>query len=258
MSASDSSLLSISFYGLLRSLAVEGLINPLEVVKTRLQTSSHPSEKISTLTQELFRTDGLSGFYRGLSLKLISKTIKPLWSWPLIVKLPKYLEKSFSSSLQRQLITGLVIASLDTVLFSPLDKTRVHWMALEKRESFLSLLKKGGWDGSVTYWMKHSVAWTSFLLSQEYLRTQAKKKEPGGSLLSPISILTISGKVALIVSLAMAPFDRINTLKQLGKLSPQMFRDPRAILRSYQGWSLTATSLLIQNMASISLIEQLR
>ena len=97
--------------------------------------------------------------------------------------------------------------------------------------------------------------WIAFLTAQKYLRDQSSGSSKQS--LSLTQLTKIGAQVALIVSLVSAPFDLANTLKQAQNLTPFHLFSRQGVFKLYRGWPLNALSLIIHNIASVTLIEKL-
>lgn len=228
-----------SIYGVFRGIAVHSCIFPLEVVKLRQQIQNKKSYQVAV---NLFKEEGFLGFYKGLTPQLCKTSIKQAWCWPMIIQLPKFLEKSRLHPLAQQTITGLSIASVDALFSAPLDKWKVQ-KALGEKPTF-------SWRGFSIHCAKLSVNWTTFLVAQHILRERYSK----GQELSWKHYVTMGTQVALLVSVVSAPFDFANTYKQGRDIN--VFSKVR-LYQMYRGLPLSALSLVIQNVASVTLIEYL-
>lgn len=97
--------------------------------------------------------------------------------------------------------------------------------------------------------------WVAFLTAQKYLRDQSSRSSK--QRLSLPQLIKIGVQVALIVSIVSAPFDIANTLKQAKNLTPYHLFNRHGVFKLYRGWPLNALSLMIHNIASVTLIEKL-
>jgi hypothetical protein len=251
---SKSNLFSSVVLGMTRGLAVQTIIHPLEVIKTQLQCEAVHVNSYQVALQ-IFKKQGMNGFYNGLRPKLFGTCLSQAWRWPMIIGIPPILERYQIGSLQQQAITGIAIAS-SSVLTTPLEKARIKAIVNsdEKKQSIIEMYK-AGWRGFTIHWTKLSVNWSAFLISQKVLRDRAKK--PDQIKLSFSQLALIGTQVALIVSVASAPFDVAHTLKQAKDLSPMQIFSENIIQKMFRGFPLSAAALIIQNIASIILLEKL-
>ncbi len=239
-----------SLWGAFRGALVDILVHPLDVLKTQQQCT--PSEKCTTIAKRLFQQSGYKAFYQGLTSQLARTSIKQSWCWPMIIHIPPLLREKNLSPIHVQIITGVLIASVDAFVTTPLERQKITAMLAQKKPFSLEDIYKHGWQGLKTYWMKRSINMTTFLLAQEYFR---KKNRKDGSKLSRLGLIKTGAQVAFFVSLVGAPFDMANTLKQACSIDISLFS--QKIMPLYRGWPLYAASLIIHNIASVILIENL-
>lgn len=96
----------------------------------------------------------------------------------------------------------------------------------------------------------------SFLVAQKVLR-DAECARSGKQDLSSVQLMKVSLEVASVVSVISAPFDMANTLKQSRELGLTYLFSGNVLQKMFRGWSLSASSLIIHNIASITLIDYL-
>ena len=243
-------LLSSSLWGVARGISVHTLIFPMEVVKIRQQCAI-PESNCIQVALTLLRGEGLTAFYKGLAPQLVKTSLKQIWCWPMITAFPPLLKSYKIEDLPSQALTGVSIATIDAAIGTPLERAKI--ISAFRGISKVSL--KTGWGGFSTNWAKLSVNWTAFLIAQKYLRDQSC--DTPGQLLSLSQLVKIGTQVAFIVSVASAPFDIANTLKQAKNLSPSHLLNRNGILKIYRGWPISALSLIIHNVASVILIDRI-
>ncbi len=245
-------LIFAGFCGVTRAAVVQALITPLSVVNIRYQATD-TSSTILEIAREILRKEGTCGLYSGFSLKLAQTLPKQICYWPMMMHIPKMLERYFPllSDTQKQATTGLSIAFVDATFTTPLERGRVR-AAFTGQSCSITDVYKEGWRGYGTHLARLSVNWMAFLAAQKYFRNQALTES--NKQLSLCELAKIGAKVGLFVSLVAAPFDYANTLRQSRDLS--VFSQGR-IFRSYKGWPISAVALMIQNIASVGLIDRL-
>lgn len=248
--ATNRSALDSSLWGVGRGVFVHTLIFPLEVTKNRLQR--RPDSTSIKIAQTVLRQEGIGAFYQGLQAKLIGASIKQIWIWPTITTLPTFLKQYNINDRSQQLFTGLTIATIDAAIGTPFKKSETRSSVNGKFEYQLNLR---AWEGFSAHWRYLSVSWSTCLISQQYLRAlyQQQQQEP----LTLPQLATIGTGVAVFVSLATAPLDLANTIKQADDLSLKHFLSKNAWHGLYCGWPLKALSLTIQNIATVTLIDKL-
>lgn len=237
-------------WGVGRGVFVHTLIFPLDVIKYRLQC--HPDFGSIKIAQTVLRQEGIGAFYQGLQSKLIGTSIKQIWIWPTITTVPNFLKQYNINDSSQQLFTGLSIATIDAAIATPLKESEIRSAVNGKFEYRLNL---NAWEGFPANWRNLSVSWSTFLISQQYLRAlhQQQQQEP----LTLPQLAVIGTEVAFIVSLTSAPLDIANTVKQAHGLSLKHFLSNNAWYKLYRGWPLSALSLTIHNIASVTLIDKL-
>jgi hypothetical protein len=254
VSFSKENLVRSSLWGIVRGVSVHTLIYPLEVIKIRQQCSQGETKSMR-IALALFRQEGVGAFYHGLTPQLLKTSIKQVWCWPLMIEMPPVLRRYHIGNLEQQALSGLSIATIDAAISTPLERAKI--VSAFKGTSKFSLKKayKDGWRGFVVHWSKLSVNWVTFLTAQKYLRDQSYKLS--GHPLSSLQLTKIGVEVALIVSLVSAPLDIANTLKQSQNLNPSHVFNKNSMIKLYRGWPMNALSLVIHNIASVTLIEKL-
>lgn len=242
-----------SLWGIARGVSVHTCIYPLEVVKIRLQSS--PIKKSLHVALEILQREGLGAFYKGLAPQLLKTSIKQLWCWPMMAGVPSIFERYHIENLQQQALTGLSIATVDAAISTPLERAKIVSALKGKGPFCLKKVYKEGWRGFATHWSKLSVNWTVFLTAQKYLRDQAS--ESSAQPLTSPELIKIGVQVALLVSLASAPFDLANTQKMGQNLKMASFFSKGNFSQFFRGWHLNFVSLCIHNIASIALMTKL-
>lgn len=243
-----------SMLGVGMKLSLQTFIYPLEMVKLRLHCSQDES-KILRIALAIFRQEGIGAFYIGLAPQLLKTSIKQVWCWPMITGMPSVLKKYQIENLAQQVLTGLSIALIDALISTPLEGAKIRSLSKETRKFCFTDIYKEGWKGFTTNWSKLSVCWVTFLTAQKCLRDRSSALS--GQDLSFSELTKIGVQVALIVSLVSAPFDVANTLKLAQNSNPVHILRSQGIFKFYRGWPLSTLSLIINNIASIILIDKL-
>lgn len=248
-------LTSSSFLGVTRGIVIHTLVYPLEVVKIKQQCAL-TSEKNYRIASQLFQKEGLQAFYRGLTPQLIRTSIKQTWCWPLMTNMPHQLERYGFNTFYQHALTGLIIATFDAAVTSPLERAKI--LSIVKTNSSFSLktFYKEGWHGFTTQWMKLAVSWSVFLVSQKYFREQYREKSDDQKLTFP-QLIASGIQTGAVVSLMAAPFDVANTLKQSKNINASSLFSGNIVRNMYRGWPIQILSVVIHNIASIMLLEKL-
>ncbi len=235
-----------SLCGVLRGIFVHTLIQPLDVIKIHQQCQA-TREKNYQVAYRLFQQEGVGVFYRGLTLQLARTSFKQIWCWPVITKLPAFLEQRGVGAFPQQALTGLATATIDAFVSTPLERAKILSIIAARREF--------SWKGFAAHWAKLSVYWSTFLVAQKYFRGRAQQGQEQGLSLSQLTSIGVC--VAFVVSLAAAPLDIANTLKQSQNVNLKQFLTGSSMSRMYRGWPLSFFALVIHNVASVILIDKL-
>ena len=169
--------------------------------------------------------------------------------------IPTYLKQYNLGEILEQAGTGFIIATMETIT-TPLERAKIRSAASGTNHFSLANLYKDRWRGFTARWMQLSVGWMSFLISQKYLRTQARQ-DPEEALTLP-QLAGVGVQVGLIVGLVSPPFDNANTLKLAKNLKAREFLFQSSLRTLYRGGPLNAVSLMISNIASAILLDKLK
>lgn len=240
-----------SLYGMMRGVFVHTLIYPLEVVKIRRQCSE---DKVFRIAHDLWQKEGVGSFYRGLTVQLGKTTIRQAWCWPMMTTIPPRMRRYGANDALSYAMTGILIATVDALVTTPLERAKIVSAFTGNRKASFSEIYKDGWRGGMAHWRKISVNWSTFLVAQQHLRKQYANTS--GEPLTMWQLMQIGVQVAGIVSLVSAPFDLANTWKQAQNKDLTLF-SPRSIAVLYRGWPLSALSLAIHNIASVTVLDWL-
>lgn len=243
-----------SFWGIGRGISVHSLIYPLEVIKIRQQCSQGES-KCVRIAMNVMREEGIGAFYKGLAPQLVRTSIKQFWCWPMVTEMPSVLQRYQVGNLGQQVITGISIATIDAAISTPLERAKILSASRGANKFCFQSAYREGWQGFPTHWCKLSVNWVAFMTAQKHLRDRSSGSSKDS--LSFSQLTKIGVEVALIVSLVSAPFDIANTLKQAQNLTSSQLLSLNRVFKLYRGWPLNALSLIIHNIASVTLIEKL-
>ncbi len=243
--SSDGSLLASSVLGLARNLFVDTFMYPFEVVKIHQQKPGN-QEKSHHIAWRLFNQSGCGVFYHGFRQE-VYKTCLKAFSWPIIMELPRILELWNLGPLTQQAVTGITIGTASAAVSTPLEQRRIVSIAKENKSYSI-------YQGFGFHWAKLTVAWTVFLVAQKDLRSRylAHTRQEK---LTVLQLSTVGAVVALLVSIASAPFDVASTRKMGHNVTLVFFREvPRTWLR---GLPLSAFIRVVNSVASVILIDRL-
>ena len=254
-------LLADSVWGSVRGLAVVSATYPLDVIKTRQQVNPQ-AIPVSRVARTIFDQEGVPGFFRGFSPHCVRSIMRQAWSWPMLMGLPGYLQRSDKTHVvgpyMAQGLAGVSIAAVDTVVTTPLEKARITYIASRQayRETLhyqsLNQFIRRGWSGAGTQFLRGAVAWSTFLSAQQYFRDQLRRSRQKEEL-NLAELCAVGATVALTVGVSVAPFDFRNTLSQSSMHLPYKL----GIRGYYRGMPVNALGLVIHNVASVILIDYL-
>jgi hypothetical protein len=230
---------SISALGGARGLAAQMVIYPLESIRNLQHLQGGRSWSIAS---NVIKQEGLQGLYSGFRYKALTTGVKQLWTWPLMKMIPHKLDALDAPPLLSQAVTGVTIATVDTVL-TPLEKLRIS--TLTNTLKSLNIFK--GQD-FVTNWRSLSISWGTFLVGQKFFRDllrEGDKKLTHQQLIAS-GVLT-STAVAVIGNYP----EVLKTVRMAGVASQVK------VTGYFRGFPLRFTSLTIQNLFSLYLLELL-
>lgn len=240
-------------YGALRSSIVNTFTYPLEVIKTHQQTGvlSLAGHQVAL---QLLEKDGIKGFYKGFAPHFIKGIVRQTLWWPSIVYIPPFLGKRSFTPFQQCVITGLGIASMDAMLNSPLERWRVLAITGNNNERGKASRVSDGWKGSFPYMRRQWVTWTLFLIGQRHFNKPYKQENEAKQLALP-QVLSTACKLSLIASLAINPFDTLNTIRQGGSDRKISFLKVKDVAFLYRGFPVNFLINLIQTSGTVFVID---
>lgn len=109
------------------------LESPLELIRVNASTQATP---LSTLTQNIYQTDGLRGFFRGAPFHM-ARTIGWIPRYYMLETIPRIFQEKGEISAKHPLSllsTALCLVGTDFILQKPLDRLRTVWMTSEKNK----------------------------------------------------------------------------------------------------------------------------
>ncbi len=240
-------------YGALNGLGVATMLRPLEVLKIRQQCASGRERRVIDVVKVILRSEGGRGFYAGLLPKLMKRGLQQGLNWPMIVFLPPFFRSYGYGSTEQKILTGGSIALFNTIL-QPLEQATIK-SAVSGKMGFSKIrLDWSVWQGGATSLAKRSVSMTTFLIVQMHLNKQYRISN---GQVSGVNVLKIGIQSALVVSIVAAPFDVANTLRQAQGESLLSVLKGGRIARLYRGMPLNFLALVVHNVASAALMDQL-
>jgi len=180
--------IKVSLIGAFRaglSLVIE---HPLESIKTQWQDKNNISSN-KEIVSSIYREKGLIGYYRGFIPNLIRVAFKNFYRWPMMLYFPHFFDRSIPDRLVHlfpgltKILTGLVIANIETFIICPLDRLKVFFMTSSTKSQNLfknfynyhkgNLIRELFRGLGVSFW-RSNVSWVSFLYLDHKLKRSLK------------------------------------------------------------------------------------
>ena len=181
-----------------------------------------------TLTWNLYKSSGISGFYSGSVPNMLRMASKQLYRWPLMMSLPPLYQRllipsgktaSPSERVLLKSLSGFTLACLEVLVLCPLERLKV-WLMTKDQGTSLRTHFRGDtslmgalYQGAGVLLVKQIVSWVSFLFLDEVgkaaLRVQNGKDE-----LSFWDLQLVSVWVALGCTALTYPIDLVKTRVQ--------------------------------------------
>lgn len=244
--------------------------HPLDYVKTTLQASG-AKNSIRSIMRSTYTKDGIKGFYAGVIPNTARVALKQAYRWPLMLGLPSFFQNNLFDKqdhpvLQKSL-TGLTIASIESVIVTPLEKFKVWLMTNQNADKTLKNMLTSSnnpfKDLNIIY-PRQIVAWGSLLSVDEALKNYARKKN-NNQPLTFSNLTAISASVGVINTAAIMPLDTVKTLVQKHNPWPNqgviktVYSAYKAygINGLYAGWQIRMTQYMLQALLTVNMLEQL-
>lgn len=241
-------ILGSIFLGAARGVVADCLTRPLEVVYTR-KVCNPINIRAESIVMGMLNGEGIKGFYRGFTPRLVSTAARQSCQWPLMVYMPEKIEEMGAGKHQARVITAIGLVFFDAILTTPLKKLEVHYMLQRKKPSMT--YSRGAFLSNLT---NKSVFTTTFFLSQKYFQEQyARNTQKLGAL----DLVKIGASSAGVLTVISSPFHMYNNVVQAHGTIPRRFITQYGVRALYRGLPLQAASLLIQNIASAVLFNHL-
>jgi len=243
-SHSASDYVQASLAGALRAIICFPIEHPLEVIKTRLQTS--PDKKTPAVVKEIFRHGYLSGareLYTGGTPNGLRSAVKQAYRIPMMKSIPAIYKKILPQKLQEKYplapntLAAFTIANIETVFVSPLEKIKVELMTRPREEKGKLIafyrenqgnLAKALMPGFRATYLRGVVSWVSFLYSDAKMKN-FERKRTGSHELSFSSEMLVSFSVGLINTTIIMPLDIAKTILQKHRVQIDQTPDQRLL-----------------------------
>lgn len=250
----QSDLFTSSVLGTLRGLTVQAVIYPLEVIKIR-QQCLRESELSFRVAYKIFKEEGYKSFYQGVTRQLVRTSLKQVWTWPMITGVPVYLKPYNIGEKNELVLTGLSIATVDAFLTTPLERNRIRAASSLKIKESIFQSYRQGWHGVSYQWVKLSVGWSTFLVTQKHFRDMYRDEKESSLSLSQMAKVGV--KAALLTTFVTAPFDVVNTRILSNNSKTPFTFSVKGVVRMFRGWPIQALAQIINSIASVTLIEKI-
>ncbi|HSX04049.1 MAG TPA: MC/SLC25 family protein [Rhabdochlamydiaceae bacterium] len=236
--------------GAARNCGLSALLHPLEVIKLKKQSECSQKRNYLIAT-DIFRQEGIKGFYKGLWPQLAKTTLNAL-AWTIIPDSAHFLKDREIHPLHKAALKGVVISFFQAAALNPLEKTKVTSITQDRKFSFGPFLKEG-WKGSGANFLNLSAKWSSFLVSRKYFSDKMRKEGE----LTPFQLVDIGVRTACIVSVVSAPTDVWKTWRLSDVKFSELF-SKKFLRNMYRGWTLSATASLVSTIVTVAVLEELQ
>ncbi len=247
-------LLVSSACGVGRNVVLQPFIYPLKTVKVRLQCAQHPKTIIQVI-RELMQEGGGRSFYRGFNAQIWQSSAQQLWRWPVMIGVPKLLERYDIKGTYGQILTALTLSTAEATATTPLERYKISAVNGKRKSVSIKDAYKEGWRGFTAHWINLSVNWVAFLTVQDCLRARAHAQSD-----QPLSFrqrAEVGLKTALIVAAIGTPSDVINSLVQGENHSLTYLFSTKKFSHLLRGCHIHAFSLGINSLTSVIVLDWL-
>lgn len=268
--------LEASFLGAGRGLMGLPIEHPFDCIKTKLQANLSETSAIG-VARNIYKNEGIRGYYSGALPNATRLTIKQFYRWPMMLAFPNFFDsvlplESEHKPIAKKVMTGLSIASFETLIICPLERLKVLLMtSLKEEKSIRHFYEKN--NGKITSelyrglnasYPRQVVSWVTFLASDSKFRSMAQNYK-GSENLSFLDLLCVSSVVGVTNTLFTQPFDCAKT--QLQKASPleglnllnafKSIYSKNGVSGLYAGWQVRMMQYIIQSGFTVTILDKL-
>ena len=263
-------------------LLVFALTHPLDLMKTRMQADTQKLRGI-TYVKQIYHSNGLKGFYkagipnfvRAFSKEMYRSSLRGFFnSFYFGLLESSNLNKNYPDL--KNLLTGITMSTIDTILCSPLERIKVWLMTNDnKKPSFsdyfyqkksFSVPFKDLFRGLNVTFYRNAISWASFLIIEERIRNRVLLNKSHNlsqvTILDQLTIGTLSGIINSVITL---PLDTIKTQfqKKDDSFKHGIFNAMRhivakkGVLSLWNGWQYRLPSYVIVAIITSSNIQKI-
>lgn len=275
------SYLYTSFAGTMRSLIGLPFEHPLELIKTKLQ-SSISKKSGAQVAKEIYLKNGLIGLYAGLIPNTLRLIFKQVYRYPLLFLLPNFFKRILpehyekEKRLAKKTLAGFSIALLEVYILCPLERLKVYLMTKKQFRlgSLINFIKQNKkilkielFRGLNALFPKQIISWVSFLTTDYKLKiySHTKFNIPFNEVLPYYFLISIGIFVGLVNVTVTLPFDFVKTQFQMQnhiensslRIAFSKFKNEFGLFIFYKGWCVRMIQSIIHCVFTVSLIEKL-
>jgi hypothetical protein len=268
----------VSVWGAARAFLSLPVEHPLDALKTACQLKGNDAT-VREVTVEIFQKKGLQGFYAGFRPNTLRVVSKQLYRMPLTLGLSNLYDLKISHwtgkkyPILASFFTGFSLASLETFIICPLERTKVWLMSYPGQNGWQVLKqkihsKKGFMElfrGLNAVYAKQMSSWVSFLIAEEVFRGIACRYTQSDKLSTP-ALLAVSLGVGGVNTLAAYPFDLVKTHQQRSQspanqkvwsILATLFKK-HGFKGMYTGWKIRVVQYMVQSCFTVTFLDKFK
>ena len=266
-----------SLYGTVVGLLALPLDHPLETLRIRCQASPTATSPIA-IAKKIYHSQGLVGFYAGVSVNAVRAAIKPMYQYPMMLTVPKYFRETLPTSIQTRYpssvpaVAGLAIASFEACVVSPLERLKIYLMtskntmhqirvfAHENRGKIIAELFRG----FTAVYARQISSWTSFLVADRKIKDWERARTNTEQLSYP-SLMRVSLLVGGVNTMVGMPFDTVKTklqmhdyMKNEGVIGTMCsIYKAHGVSALYAGWRVRIFQYMLKSAVTVPVLDHL-
>lgn len=248
--------------------------HPVDVIKIKMQSESSLRLGIIDEIKQIYKVNGLRGYYTGWFPSLIRFSTKNLYRWPLMMYLPAFYNQ-FTSPVNSKLLTAFTLGNFEALIYTPVE--RIKTFLITRSVSSHSIIYfynnskfRDYFRGLIPTIYKQNLSWFSFLYFDYILKKvvynhKLNKKCDDPTSLNFLEMLVISFLVAVCNTIVILPFDYVKTQAQ--KENYIKVNGTLRFLRLeckfygisivYSGWKAKLLHYIIQSSFNVNLLYYL-